>query len=114
MAYFLLTLAIVLEILGLTALKESDGFTRWLPATFFVVGLSLSFYLESLALRVLPIGMTYTLWAGSGIVGMCLVGIFIYGEQVGFKAMGGMAMIILGAALVLNDHLEPAAAAHPG
>ena len=102
MAYFYLTLAIILEIVGLTALKECNGFTRLVPTLVFILGLAASFYLESLALRVLPIGMTYAVWAGTGIVGMGLVGFFFYNEEVSIGTLAGMLFIIAGVAMVLN------------
>ena len=74
MSYFFLSLGIVCEIAALIALKETQGFTRPLPVALFALGLGISFYFESLALRTLPIGMTYAVWAGVGIVGMAVIG----------------------------------------
>lgn len=98
MVYSVLALAILFEIVGLTALKETHGFTRLLPAVLFAAGLGLSFYLESIALKSLPIGLTYTAWAGMGIVGMALVGALLYGEKINPGMMMGMALIIAGVA----------------
>jgi quaternary ammonium compound-resistance protein SugE len=80
MAWTLLVLAGLLEIVWATALKQSDGFTRLWPS---VVGVSLSlvsFVLLALALRDLPVGTAYAVWVGIGAVGVAIAGIAIYGE----------------------------------
>jgi len=80
MAWTLLVLAGLLEIVWATALKQSDGFTRLWPS---VVGVSLSlvsFVLLGLALRDLPVGTAYAVWVGIGAVGVAIAGIAIYGE----------------------------------
>ena len=116
MAYFFLALAIALEILGLTALKACHGFTRLLPTVIFVLGIGASFYFESLALKVLPIGMTYAVWAGVGIVGMFFVGSAFYGEEINLGTLAGILLIVAGVSLVLNAAVvtEVAASDVPG
>ena len=101
MPYLLLAVAIVLEIAGLTALKETNGFTRLVPSALFAVALASSFYLESLTLQFLPIGLTYATWSGLGIVGMTLVGAIVYGDRVNSGVVVGVLLIVAGVA-VLN------------
>lgn len=96
MSYFFLSLGIVFEIASLVALKETAGFTRPIPVLLFVFGMATSFYLESLALRTLPIGMTYAVWAGVGIVGMALIGALVYGENLNGGAVLGLVLILAG------------------
>lgn len=111
MIYAILGIAIVLEIVSLTALKETNGFTRLFPVLIFGGALAASFYFESLALKILPIGMTYTLWAGLGIVGMTLVGIAFYGEKFNINVVLGMALVIGGVTLIYNNGTPVAEAA---
>ena len=101
MSYLFLTLGIVCELASLTALKETDGFTRPLPVALFVAGLGVSFYFEALALRTLPIGLTYAVWAGVGIVGMAVIGATFYGETINAGIIVGLALILAGV-VVLN------------
>ncbi len=96
MSYFFLALGIVFEIASLTALKETAGFTRPIPVLLFVIGMALSFYLESLALRTLPISMTYAVWAGVGIVGMAVIGALCYGERMNGGVVLGLVLILAG------------------
>lgn len=65
-AYMLL--AIVAEVVATSALRASDGFTRAIPAAIVIVGYGLSFYLLSLTLRALPVGVVYAVWSSAGIV----------------------------------------------
>ncbi len=99
--YFFLFLGIVLEIVGLAALKESYGFTRWFPTLVFAVGIGASFYFESLALRTLPISMTYAVWAAAGVIGMAAVGALFYGESVGIGSAIGVLLVVSGVTVML-------------
>lgn len=96
MSYFFLALGIVFEIASLVALKETAGFTRPIPVLLFLFGMVASFYLESLALRTLPISMTYAVWAGVGIVGMALIGALVYGESLNGGVVSGLVLILAG------------------
>lgn len=60
--------------LGTSALKASDGFTRLVPSLVTAVAYMVSFYLLSLTLRTLPIGIAYAIWSGVGIVLISAVG----------------------------------------
>ncbi len=99
--YLFLALGIVFEIAGLAALKESHGFTRVFPALLFAIGIATSFYFESLALRTLPIGMIYAVWAAAGIVGMAVIGALFYGERISFGSACGVALVVSGVTVML-------------
>jgi small multidrug resistance pump len=58
----------VAEVVGTTALKASDGFSRALPSLVVVVGYGLAFYFLSLTLRTIKVGVAYAIWSGLGIV----------------------------------------------
>ncbi|RYF28604.1 MAG: QacE family quaternary ammonium compound efflux SMR transporter [Comamonadaceae bacterium] len=100
-SYVLLAIAIVSEVLGTTALKASDGFTRLLPSVFTVVAYGLSFYLLSLTLRVLPTGIAYAIWSGAGIVLISAIAWVFQGQRLDAPAMLGMGLIVAGV-LVVN------------
>ncbi|MFC7435389.1 SMR family transporter [Hydrogenophaga bisanensis] len=96
-----LAIAIVAEVIGTTALKASDGFTRLWPSAIVVVGYGVSFYCLSLVLRSIPVGITYAVWSGLGIVLISLVAFAVYGQRIDLAGLIGMGLIIAGV-LVLN------------
>ncbi|TSE24291.1 DMT family transporter [Tepidimonas aquatica] len=99
--WLLLALAIVAEVVGTSALKASDGFTRLLPSVVVVVGYVVSFYCLSLVLRHIPVGITYAVWSGLGIVLITLTAFVLYGQRIDLAGWIGMGLIIAGV-LVLN------------
>lgn len=109
--YLYLSAAIVAEVTGTTALKFSNGFENVLPSLVVVVGYIGSFYLLSLTLQELPIGLVYATWSAVGIVAAVLVGVFLFEESVDVAGIVGMALII-GGVLVLNLLSESYTPAH--
>lgn len=101
MAYLLLAVAILAEVIATTALKAADGFTKLGPTLVVLVGYGLAFFLLSVALRSLSLGFTYAVWSGLGIVLAATAGIVFYGEKLDLAGAIGLAMII-GGVVVLN------------
>ena len=99
--FMILFLAILSEVVGTTALKFSEGFTRLIPSVIVVVGYGLSFYLLSISLKVFPIGIAYAIWSGVGIVLTVIAGILIWRETLDLARLIGIILIILGI-LVIN------------
>ena len=64
MVYIYLLIAIIAEVIGTSALKASDGFTKSIPNVIVVIGYGLAFYFLSLVLRSIPVGVTYAIWSG--------------------------------------------------
>jgi small multidrug resistance pump len=100
-AYWALGLAIVAEVIGTTALKASDGFTRLMPSLVVVVGYATAFYCLSLVLRSIPVGVAYAIWSGLGIVLITLVAFVVYRQTIDAAGLLGMGLIIAGV-VVLN------------
>lgn len=94
--YALLGAAIVSELVGTTSLKLSNGFSRPLPSLGVVVGYGLAFYLVSLTLEDLPIGVVYGTWAALGIVGVAAIGVVVFGEEVDPAGAVGVGLILVG------------------
>ncbi len=101
MNWFYLAIAIVMEVIATSALKASESFTRLLPSVLVIVGYCISFYLLSLTLRSIPIGIVYAVWSGVGLVLITLVAWFLYGQRLDLPAMLGIALIATGT-IVLN------------
>jgi small multidrug resistance pump len=97
----LLGIAIVAEVIATSALRASDGFSRWLPATVVVIGYGISFYMLSLTLRSIPVGIVYAIWSGVGIVLITLTAIVVYKQVPDLPALAGLGLIVAGVA-VLN------------
>ena len=95
-AWLLLVIAIVAEVIGTSALKASEGFTRLAPSGLVVVGYALSFYCLSLVLRSIPVGVAYAIWSGLGIVLITLVAWVVYDQTIDLAAALGMGLIIAG------------------
>lgn len=101
MQWLYLGLAIVCEVIATSALKSSDGFSRPLPSALVVVGYAVAFYSLSLALRTLPVGVAYAIWAGVGIALIAVIGLLFYGQTLDLAAVAGIGLIVAGV-LVLS------------
>ena len=101
MPWLYLILAIAGEVVGTTALKASDGFTRLGPSLLVVVGYAFAFYLLAQVLRTIPLGITYAIWSGVGVAAVTLIGWLVYGQRLDMPAILGISLIVAGV-LVLN------------
>lgn len=99
--WLFLTIAIVSEVVATSALKASDGFTRFVPSSIVVVGYAIAFYCLSLTLRTIPIGVVYAIWSGVGIALISIIGWLVFGQRLDSPAIAGICLIISGV-VVLN------------
>lgn len=99
MAWFLLFIAGLLEVVWAFSMKQSEGFTRLAPTAITLVAMLASFALLSTAMRTLPLGTAYTVWTGIGAVGAFIVGITVLGEQL--SAMRLIAAVLIVSGIVL-------------
>ncbi|MCB1753958.1 MAG: multidrug efflux SMR transporter [Gammaproteobacteria bacterium] len=100
MAYLYLAIAIIAEVVGTSALKASEGFTRPVPSIIVVAGYALAIYLLSLVLRSIPVGIAYAVWAGLGIVLVVVIGAVLYKEIPDFPALLGIGLIVSGVVVI--------------
>ena len=100
MAYLYLAIAIVAEVIGTSALKASDEFTSLVPSLVVVAGYGVGFYFMTLALRSIPIGITYAVWSGVGIVLITVAGALLYEEIPDVPAIIGMGLIVTGVVVI--------------
>ncbi|QJU57296.1 QacE family quaternary ammonium compound efflux SMR transporter [Sphingomonas sp. AP4-R1] len=96
-----LMLAIVAEVLGTTAMKQSNGFTQPLWSAATIAGYGVAFYFLSITLRTMPTGIAYAIWSGVGIVLISAIAWAFQGQKLDAAAMLGMALIICGV-IVMN------------
>lgn len=99
--FVLLLIAILCEITGTTALRISDGFAKPLPTVWVAVSYALSFYLYSLVLRHMPMGIAYVIWGGLGGAGVVLIGVLVWHDKISPLQILGMVLIVVGT-LALN------------
>lgn len=100
MNYLYLAGAILFEVVATSALRASDGMTKVAPTILCVVGYAVAFYLLSLTLRTVPVGIAYALWSGVGIVLIALIGTFWFKQPIDFAAILGMALIVAGVGVI--------------
>jgi len=92
--------AIALEVVGTTLLQQSQQFTRLLPTLGMALCYGAAFYLLSITLRVLPVGIAYAIWSGLGIVLISVVGLIVFRQSLDIAAMVGLGFIIAGVVIV--------------
>ena len=101
MKWVYLLLAIVSEVVATSALKSSESFSRVWPSVLTGVGYGVAFYLLSLTLREMPVGIAYAIWSGVGIVLVSLAAVVLFGQKLDLPALIGMGLIVAGV-IVIN------------
>ena len=104
MNWLYLGIAIVAEVIGTTALKATDGFSRIVPSLIVTIAYGASFFFLSLTLKTIPVGIAYAVWSGVGIVLIVLAGWWLYGQAIDAAGMVGIAFI--GAGVVILNTLS--------
>lgn len=96
-----LSVAIVAEVIGTSALKASSGFTRLGPSLIVTAGYACAFYFLSLTLKTIPVGVAYAVWSGVGIALISLIAWLVFGQKLDVAAIIGILLIVAGV-VVLN------------
>ena len=96
MAWLLLALAGLFEVIWAVGLKYAEGFTRPLPSIITVAAMAASVALLGLAMRELPLGTAYAIWTGIGTVGTAILGIVLFAEPATALRLACIALIALG------------------
>lgn len=99
--YLWLAGAIISEVIGTSALKASQEFTRLVPSLITVAAFICAFYCLSITLRTIPVGVAYAIWSGIGIVLISVLALILFGQKLDAPALIGMALIVAGV-LVIN------------
>jgi small multidrug resistance pump len=92
----ILFLAILSEVIATISLKFSEGFTKLTPSVVVVLGYGLSFYLLSVALKSMPIGVAYATWSGVGLVLTVIAGMILWQERLDWARVVGIILILAG------------------
>ena len=103
-AYIFLGFAIVLEITGTSIVKDTAGFTRWLPSIICLITICFSYYLMSHVVGFIPVGITYATWSGLGIAAITIIGVFKYNQIPNIPTIIGLTLIVIGVVIVNTMH----------
>jgi small multidrug resistance pump len=96
MSWVWLATAIAFELMGTTAMKFSDGFSRWQPTLLVFVCYVISFTMMSWSLKEINIGVAYAIWSGVGTAAIAVVGAIYFHEPMTALKIVSMGLIILG------------------
>lgn len=100
MAWLILFVAGMLEVVWAYSMKLSDGFSRLWPSLATIAAMLASFGLLAIAMRSLPLGTAYAVWTGIGAMGAFLVGVFALGEPLGLARVAAATLIVSGLLLM--------------
>ena len=100
MAWMLLLVAGLLEIVWAFTMKLSQGFTRPGPSAITLLTMLIGFAMLSFSMKSLPLGTAYTVWTGIGAVGAFVVGIVALGEPLTTARVVAALLIVSGLILM--------------
>jgi small multidrug resistance pump len=101
MKYLFLALAIILEVIGSSFMKSSNGFSKLIPSTVTIVAYIACFFFLSQALKSIPLGVAYAIWGGLGIVLTAVISVVIFKQSLDLPAIIGIILIVSGV-MVMN------------
>jgi small multidrug resistance pump len=100
MTWIYLLGAIAFELFATTALKLSDGFTKLWWSLGMAVGYGFAFYLLSLVVKTMPLGIAYAVWSGLGTLGAVFISIWLFKADASLIVWIGAALVIGGVVLM--------------
>ena len=103
-AYIFLAFAIILEITGTSFVKDTAGFTRWVPTIICLGTICFSYYLMSHVVTYIPVGITYATWSGLGIAAITIIGVLKYNQIPNTPTIIGLILIIAGVIIINTMH----------
>ncbi len=98
--WLFLSLAIISEVIGTSALKSAEGFTRLWSSIIVVAAYASAFYFLSLTLKTIPVGVVYAIWSGAGTTSIALIGLVFLGQKLDIPAVVGILLIVLGVVVI--------------
>ena len=98
--YLYLAIAIAAEVVATTSMKAIDGFNKPLPLLLVVAGYAIAFWMLTLGVRTIPVGIAYAIWAGLGIVLVSIAALVLYQQKLDLPAVLGMGLIVSGVLVI--------------
>lgn len=96
MQWVFLGLSILLEVVGTVLLKLSQGFTRPLPSVGMGLAYIASITIFNFAVKSIPMGLAYAIWASAGTASIALISFVFFGEIVTTIKIVSLCLIIAG------------------
>jgi quaternary ammonium compound-resistance protein SugE len=96
MAWLVLIVAGLFEVVWAIGLKYTAGFTRLWPTVGTVLAMLISLGLLGIAMKSLPVGTAYAVWVGVGAIGTAILGIVLLGESASAGRLTSLALIVAG------------------
>jgi small multidrug resistance pump len=111
MSWVYLVLAIIMEVIGTTNMKLSEGFTKILPSILMFVFYGFSFAFITLALKKIDLSIAYALWSGVGTALIAAIGVLYFKEPATAVKICSIALIVIGVVglMLVERHTSPAA-----
>jgi quaternary ammonium compound-resistance protein SugE len=104
-AWLILIIAGLLEVVWSLGLKYTHGFTRVVPSAITVVALIASVILLERAARLIPVGTAYAVWVGIGVVGVAIGGVLLFDETMPpLRAVFTVLLVVSIVGLKLTAH----------
>ncbi|AYF89749.1 SMR family transporter [Pseudomonas sp. JS3066] len=98
--YIYLAIAIAAEVIATTSMKAIDGFNKPLPLILVIGGYAIAFWMLTLVVRSIPVGIAYAIWAGLGIVLVSVAALVLYQQKLDTPAVLGMGLIVSGVVVI--------------
>jgi small multidrug resistance pump len=98
--YIYLAIAIAAEVIATTSMKAIDGFNKPLPLILVIGGYAIAFWMLTMVVRSIPVGIAYAIWAGLGIVLVSVAALVLYQQKLDAPAVLGMGMIVSGVVVI--------------
>ncbi|HHX8585704.1 DMT family transporter [Vibrio diabolicus] len=95
-----LSIAIICEVIATSYIPKTEQFTKMMPSTVVLIGYGIAFFLLSVTVKTMPVGVVYAIWSGAGIVLVATVGYFVYGQRLDLPALVGIGFILTGVMIV--------------
>ncbi|MEG9836543.1 quaternary ammonium compound efflux SMR transporter SugE [Serratia marcescens] len=96
MAWIILLIAGLLEVVWAIGLKSTHGFTRLTPSIITIAAMVVSMLLLANAMKTLPAGTAYAVWTGIGAVGAAIMGMVLLGESTNIARIISLCLIVVG------------------
>ncbi|AOE87793.1 DMT family transporter [Pseudomonas sp. TCU-HL1] len=98
--YIYLAIAIAAEVVATTSMKAIDGFNKPLPLILVIGGYAIAFWMLTMVVRSIPVGIAYAIWAGLGIVLVSVAALVLYQQRLDTPAVLGMGLIVSGVVVI--------------
>jgi|UniRef100_A0A6C0AMD7 small multidrug resistance pump len=98
--YLYLTIAVISGCIGNIMAKQSNGFTKILPSVIASITLLIYIYCFAIALKTIPLGLTYITYSTILVLFTTLFGICFYNEHFNKYTILGTILILSGITII--------------